>query len=57
MSYSDDIMKNLTYAIREFNGNIYVLKRLTMAIEEQNKLMKQQIEQNSKDEHTRKLTK
>ena len=51
MSYSDDVMKNLTYAIREFNGNIYVLKRLTMAIEEQNKLMKQQIE------YTRKLTK
>ena len=57
MSYSDDVMKNLTYAIREFNGNIYLLKRLTMAIEEQNKLMKQQIEQNSKDEYTRKLTK
>ena len=35
----------------------YTFKGERRIIEEQNKLMKQQIEQNSKDEYTRKLTK
>lgn len=53
MSYSDEIMRALTialkntdglkYALKEFNENAKILERLTLAIEKQNELKEREL--------------
>lgn len=53
MSYSDEIMRALTialkntdglkYALKEFNENVKTLERLTLAIEKQNELKEREL--------------
>lgn len=53
MSYSDEIMRALTialkntdglkYAMKEFNENAEILERLTLAIEKQNELKEREL--------------
>lgn len=55
MSYSDDIMRSLTYAIqnldglkyqiKELNKNMSTIERLAIAIEEQNRLKQEELKQ------------
>ncbi len=44
MGYTEDTMNSLKYAIRDFNKNIDVIKRLTLAIEKQNELKEKELE-------------